>query len=71
MRNGKIYFFEIRGWRNLILKKDYPGFLCRVNTIIPFDISIIISDLLDKRRFDGILPELEKFTIEKVKDLEG
>ena len=54
-----------------ILKKDYPGFLCRVNTIIPFDISIIISDLLDKRRFDGILPELEKFTIEKVKDLEG
>ena len=30
-----------------------------------------LLNLLDKRRFDGILPELEKFTIEKVKDLEG
>ena len=67
----KFTFLKSEDGEIFILKKDYPGFLCRVNTIIPFDISIIISDLLDKRRFDGILPELEKFTIEKLKDLEG
>jgi hypothetical protein len=67
----KFTFLKSEDGEIFILKKDYPSFLCRVNTIIPFDISIIISDLLDKRRFDGILPELEKFTIEKVKDLEG
>lgn len=67
----KFTFLKSEDGEIFILKKDYPGFLCRVNTIIPFDISIIISDLLDKRRFDGILPELKKFTIEKVKDLEG
>ena len=67
----KFTFLKSEDGEIFILKKDYPRFLCRVNTIIPFDISIIISDLLDKRRFDGILPELEKFTIEKVKDLEG
>ena len=67
----KFTFLKSEDGEIFILKKDYPGFLCRVNTIIPFDISIIISDLSDKRRFDGILPELEKFTIEKVKDLEG
>ena len=67
----KFTFLKSEDGEIFILKKDYPGFLCRVNTIIPFDISIIISDLLDKRRFDVILPELEKFTIEKVKDLEG
>lgn len=67
----KFTFLKSEDGEIFILKKDYPGFLCRVNTIIPFDISIIISDLLDKRRFDDILPELKKFTIEKVKDLEG
>lgn len=67
----KFTFLKSEDGEIFILKKVYPGFLCRVNTIIPFDISIIISDLLDKRRFDGILPELEKFTIEKVKYLDG
>ena len=48
----KFTFLKSEDGEIFILKKDYPGFLCRVNTIIPFDISIIISDLLDKRRFN-------------------
>ena len=67
----KFTFLKSEDGEIFILKKDYPGFLCRVNTIIPFDISIIISDLMDKRIFDGILTELKKFTIDKVKYLDG
>jgi len=50
----KFTFLKSEDGEIFILKKDYPGFLCRVNTIIPFDISIIISDLLDKRRFEKL-----------------
>ena len=66
----KFTFLKSEDKEIFILKKDYPRFLCRINTIIPFDISIIISDLMDNKVFDKMIPELKKFSIDKIKDLQ-
>lgn len=49
-----------------VLNEDYPKFICKVNTIIPFDVSFTLVEVIDRRDLDVLLPDIQKFVRKKI-----
>lgn len=49
-----------------VLNEDYPKFICKVNAIIPFDVSFTLVEIIDRRDLDALLPDIQKFVRKKI-----
>lgn len=50
-----------------VLNEDFPKFICKVNTMIPFDVSFTLVEIVDRRELDALLPDIQKFVRKKIK----